>query len=42
MTITDGAIDISTVKNLAQAIKDLQETVEPQADRIDDLEGEVT
>jgi cell division septum initiation protein DivIVA len=41
MTAIADATDSSTVKNLIQAVEDLQETVERQAERIDELEDEL-
>lgn len=41
MTTTADASNSSTVEHLVQAVNDLQETVEQQAERIDELETEL-
>ena len=41
MTATADATDSSTAEQLIQAVEGLQETVEQQADRIDQLETEL-
>lgn len=42
MTATTDATDSSSVEQLAQAVVDLPDTVEQQAERINELEGELT
>lgn len=41
MTATTDATDSSTVEKLSQAVKDLQQTIEQQAERITDLENKL-
>lgn len=41
MTATADATDSSTVEKLTQAVTDLQQTIEQQAERIDHLEREL-
>lgn len=41
MTATVDATDSSTVEKLTQAVTDLQQTIEQQAERIDHLEREL-